>query len=399
MDVEIINDTEIHRLPPSRYSQLIEKHANKKALNAIIKILRMSKLVWLLHDFPNHDPQQAKLIRKKAQELHSHKGFDLVIGVHKPYSNIAALLEFKRHNPDVACIAYYLDLTNSHLKPKLMPRSIYQWLCFKADMRVFTALDLALIAKKGEKIYTLGKYDIVRQKIEYVDFPTLVIDDKNYDNPQTSDNHGAPNSISLVFAGTLDRKYRNPEYLLECLLAASKNLGKMEFHIYGRGNCDDIINKYACAATLLEIIIHGLVSHETVVQALYTADFLVNISNTIEDAVPSKIFELFSTGKPVINVVSLENDQIRAYFEKYPASFCIESCQPIGDQPEELAEFMQEYKGKVIDTRLIEETFCENRPKFTVDLIENRIHCIDANKSVFSGNPKEDRTHEDSAHK
>jgi len=368
-DVEIIHDTGIHRLPPSRYSQLIEKHANKKLLTAMLRITRSVKLIWLLHDFPNHDPQQAKRIRQKAQNLHFQKHFDLVIGVHKPYSNIAALLEFKRHNPDVPCIAYYLDLTNSHLKPKLMPQPIYEWLCFKADMRIFAALDLVLIAKKGERVYKSGKYDIVRRKIEYVDFPTLVISDKNYDNPRIDDDQSAGSSISLVFAGTLDRQYRNPEYLFKCMQAASKNLGNIEFHIYGRGNCDDIIDTYAGTASL-KIIKHGLVSHETVVQALNSADFLVNISNTIEDAVPSKIFELFSTGKPVINVVFLKNDPTRAYFDKYPVSFCLEGWQPIGNQPGKLAEFMQKNIGMVIDSGLIEESFRANKPEYIVDLIE-----------------------------
>lgn len=367
-DFEDIENTNIYRLPPSRYSQLIEKYENSNIRTILLRMLRMIKLVFLLYDFPNHDPRQAKRIMHKMQELHNKNNFDMVIGVHKPYSNIAALLEFKRKYSTVKCVSYYLDLTNSHFKPKLMPQKVYKHLCFKADINVFKTLDLSLIAKRGARYYDHEDYNNVKDKIKFVDFPTFMLRNLETENPiETESNKN--NVISLVFAGTLNRDYRNPASLLECLSVASKKIGKIEFHIYGHDNCDEIIDKYD-NFNLLKIIKHGFVGHETVIQALRNADFVVNISNTLEDAVPSKIFEIMSIGKPIINVFFRNDDASLEYFSKYPSVFYLYpevDLNCIGDQ---LAVFIKQERNQVFDVLEIRKQFIENTPEYTADIIE-----------------------------
>ena len=368
-DYEVIDNTEIYRLPPSPYSRLIEKYANSKNLITILRMLRALKLMLLLYDFPNHDPGQAKRIMHKMQELHNKNNFDLIIGIHKPYANIAALLKFKRKNPTIKCISYYLDLTNSHSKPKLMPHRLYERLCFRADMGAFKILNLSLIAKSGARYYEHEDYARVREKIEYVDFPTFIINDVHGENPMETE--PKKNSVtSLVFAGTLDRDYRNPKYLLECLMEASKGIGIIEFHIYGRGNCDDIIDKYTGLESL-RVIKHGFAGHDTIIEALTSAHVLVNISNSIEDAVPSKIFELFSTGKPIINVLFRANDPVIDYFKRYPGAISI-GISDINEDAAKIYGFIKTPKGINHDVSYLKEAFVENTPEYIVDIIENR---------------------------
>lgn len=62
-----------------------------------------------------------------------------------------------------------------------------------------------------------------------------------------------------------------------------------------------------------------------VMDILEKSDILLNISNKQSySAVPSKIFQMFSIRKPIINVVRHPKDFAKKYFDIYPSVFTIE---------------------------------------------------------------------------
>jgi glycosyltransferase involved in cell wall biosynthesis len=372
---EIINGTPIYRVSSTVYARLLNKEAasTKKTLvkNIMFKaahLLRKLKLALLLFQFPNVDLYQAQKIYKVMRELHKKEKFDCVIGVFKPYSNIAAMIKFKNKHSNILCGAYYLDLINSSQRPAFMPQSMYKKLCYNGDINTFKKLDFVLMAKGGKLIYELPEYSCIRKKLEYIDFPTFLPTIATI----TRVFNKSSKAIILTYAGTLDRGYRNPECLLKVLLAVSRLIGNIELNIYGTGNCDDILIKYSKESNF-KIIKHGMVSHDVVLRAMLNSDFLINISNKLQNAVPSKIFEMFSTGKPIINVLFDSNDITTEYFKKYPTVFMIEAWKSFDQQIKNLHEFMKSENGKSNDISFIKNSFIENTPEYTVDIIEKKI--------------------------
>lgn len=369
---EIIDDVNIYRIDPTFYSYILQKKSSTKStfftkiIFKIIYIIRKIKLMLLLFNFPNFDLMQANKLYKKIEVLHNREQFDYIIGIFKPYYNIAALKKFKKKHPDIMCIGYYLDLINSIQKPKVMPKKLYDWLCYREDSYTFKLLDLILMAKGGKDLYIDSKYDFVRKKIKYVDFPTFITRFNLYNR---NNKNNIDKKIVLTYAGTLNIKYRNPEILLNILDKVSKEIKKtIELNIYGKNNCKKLLEKFN-SNIYFQIKNHGFMSHEDVIKYMCESDILINISNKIQNAVPSKIFELFSIGKPIINVLFDKSDITKQYFEKYPSVQNIYAWEQLDKQIKSVKNFIIDESGKQYEVDKIKEKFVENTPSYIANII------------------------------
>ena len=54
------------------------------------------------------------------------------------------------------------------------------------------------------------------------------------------------------------------------------------------------------------------------------SDILINIGNTIDNQVPSKIFDYISKRKPIINLYKISNCPSLKYLKKYPLALNLE---------------------------------------------------------------------------
>jgi glycosyltransferase involved in cell wall biosynthesis len=373
---DIINGVEIYRIKPSFFTQILENETTRKSNIFIMiavkaaKILRKIKLGLLLFNFPNFDIVHDYKIYWEIRKLLKKTKYDMILGVYKPYSNISALLKIKRKESDILCGAYYLDLINSIQKPSFIPRKLYEWLCKKSDYKVFKILDFSLVAKAGKNLHSDLKFRSIESKINYVDFPTFYINNEincilNDDNIE--------NTIELIYAGTLDEYYRNPKYLLDILSKLTQFGININLNIYGRGNCDEILDSYNNNKEL-RIFNNGFADLSIIRKKMLESDFVINISNEISSAVPSKIFELFSTGKPIINIAANKRDITNSYFEKYPSVFSIDNKCTVESQINEFYSFILRERGKNYSINKIAENFKENTPAYTVDLIEDKFN-------------------------
>ena len=373
---EVLDDTHVYRVSSSIYSKVLQKEATakknifSKVLFSILHLLRKIKLAVLIFNFPNFDLNQSNKVFKLVNNLNKKENFECIIGVFQPYSNIAALTRFKKKNPDILCGAYFLDLTNSIRKPSVMPKAFFDWLCKKSDIEVFRILDFLLIAKSGRELYKDDIFIDFRTKIKYIDFPTFISTNNIY--KRNVKKNGTSNKIVFTYAGTLDVNYRNPTLLLRYLDEVSKKIDNIQLNIYGRGNCDHIINEYT-SSDRIRVVNFGTVTHNEALSAMVDSDILVNISNSYQHAVPSKIFEMFSFGKPIINFVFDKNDVTKEYFDRYPLVFNLRAWEKFDSEIERLIEFINKEKHNTINTDIVREKYFENTPEFTVKIIEEFI--------------------------
>jgi len=86
---------------------------------------------------------------------------------------------------------------------------------------------------------------------------------------------------------------------------------------------------------------------------------LINIGNTFNNQVPSKIFDYFALCKPVLNIEKIADCPAREYFERYPHVFNINEHQLSGCDISSLSEFVKSSKNNSIDYSTVESLFSD----------------------------------------
>jgi len=363
------NSIPVYPISSTLFKKFLElKKSNKLTFTDKIKfsflfLTRRIKNIVNVFKFPNVDYLQSRAVFKQAEKLYKEEKYDCILSIFRPYSAVYASMQMKKKYPELICGAYYMDLISGSNKPKLLPESFYKKQCQRGDINTFSALDFILMAKGGENIYKDKAYSSVNKKITYTDFPVFTANNANEKRLKKTDR------IRFVYAGTLDKQYRNPEFMLNTLKEACKEVGDITLDIYGRGNCSEIINQFKNIAAL-EIAEHGMVPHEKIVSEMMSADFLINISNKTHNIVPSKIFELFSMGKPIINFISNPNDISQSYFEKYPAVLNIQEWENSPNYLEKLRKFISSERGNKYNVSEIRENYFKNTPEHFVDIFD-----------------------------
>jgi len=143
-------------------------------------------------------------------------------------------------------------------------------------------------------------------------------------------------------------------------------------HLYGYG-CNDIIEKFK--KTLGDrLIVHGKVSREETLEAMFNADILVNIGNSIPNQLPSKVFEYISMGKPVVNFAELKEDTSHRYFSKYPLALTVYNDQDIEKNLSLVEKFIFENKGKSL---LFEEATANLKECLSENVVQRIVEAID----------------------
>jgi hypothetical protein len=86
-----------------------------------------------------------------------------------------------------------------------------------------------------------------------------------------------------------------------------------------------------------------------------SADVLFNISNTLDNQVPSKIFDYFSMGKAILNLQKIENCPAQEYFDRYPVCHTVKEFEQSDSGT--LLEFLQGAKGKKVDFDTVKQIY------------------------------------------
>ncbi len=281
--------------------------------------------------------------------------------------------------PDaIVCICKPVDAFRAIMESNIsLPKYVWQldpWGLDKLDnidTEIETEKELSVF-KKARHIFTTvalkeqyskhAKYSQFTDKMTAVEFPNIE-QFKHIDavSPVEFDSE----HINMVFCGTLSDDYRSPEKLLKCLTPLFENNEKVRAYFIGRGKSNSIkeySEKYPDNVFRL-----WQVPSQQAFAAMEKADILINISNVVDNMVPSKIFDYFSMGKPVINLQKIENCPSREYFDRYPLAFTVEDFSETDIS--KLFEFIKMSKGKIVPFDYVEKTY----KTATVDYVTTQI--------------------------
>ena len=319
--IDSIDGIEIHRIKHIPYGSKLNR-CSSAVKKGFLKLIHFIKSVFVLPIYPNVTPVVSCKVFKRPIDIHRKHKIDCVICVFQPYFPVAAALMFKRLYSDISVLGYYLDVPKGANRPFGVPQSVFEKLCDNSQVRDFLKYDAVILPECSKMYYENEKYERFRNKIVYLNFPTFL--KSNYVGDKSSD------SLNFVYAGTTDSVYRNPLFSLSIFMELRKYRPELQFHLYGRSDIVDELRDIE-KKTDGAFVYHGIVSKEEADLAIRNADYCVNYGNNVAGMVPSKVFELISTGKSIIHFTPGDSDSSKKYLEKYEKAHIVD-CQRTNEE-------------------------------------------------------------------
>lgn len=290
-----------------------------------------------------HKNRRQTACTRRIEQLQAQNSYDAVIAVCAPYHTAWALAD-----ADISA-----KKATWQMDPYSANREYTPYGGAEKELAMYAKIDRAFITGLMEPDYESGPLAPAKSKTQVLEFPCLA--------PLPAAPAEKHSGIQCVFAGSLHPEIRQP-YALLSLFAQLGDLPDLQLVMLGGGwehFPPDTPN--ACRAALgSRLVIAGQVPPETARSAMAGADVLINLGNTVTNQLPSKIFEYFSAGKPVLNLCSNPDDPALAYFARYPLALTLFA----GDAgaPDKLRAWLAETAGKQIDFAQSAAIFAENTP-------------------------------------
>jgi glycosyltransferase involved in cell wall biosynthesis len=272
---------------------------------------------WKQLFWPDHAVTWYVPARHAATRLYREQSYDAVVSVSFPFTGHLVALKMKRQHSDVCWVMDVLDPLSlaQHTPPNNL--KLYRRLNLAAEKRAFVAADhVVFTAKAALEEYSRmipearGKYTLMAH-----------VYDVDRIAPASVANHAQP--VRLLFAGSLFRSIRNPEFLLRLVQHVRLRSGRaVQLHLLGAMNdCREIVDRYR---NILgdRLVVHGAVDPGEVRAHVDAATVLVSIGNTTPYQTPSKIAEYIGSGKPIVHVAPRDDAAI-AMLRDHPATLTL----------------------------------------------------------------------------
>lgn len=175
------------------------------------------------------------------------------------------------------------------------------------------------------------------------------------------------NKVNLLFVGKFYADIRHPQYLFD-LMKKLEGTG-IVLHIVGpinyMGFDEEYLEKYF-TNKIENIRFHGAVPPAEADALLTQADVLVHVGNNVDTAMPSKILDYISSGKPILNICKIRTCPTIPLMERYPLGLTIHEDDGVNDLlSERVKDFCLANKGKQVPYEEIERLY----PECTIEYV------------------------------
>ena len=350
-----------HRLINNCHSR-IAKGENMLWNRMILAVVNFCKLIQTQYSFPSAQKWEVNAYYRELEKLNNEVSLDSIITVSNTWTAQLATLEFNKKYPRVRWIAFILD-------PYFSFHIYYKYKLFKHFWKNLNKI-------KEQEIFDKANYCMLSSEM-YKNVPLLfhVNKDRFYEikftlnrlAPSIVNKHNAhqEEKCKLIFAGMFYKIIRNPEFTLSTL----SKVRHIQFDMFvGKGECEDVLRHYMNKENIHR---EQFVNRERYINMICSEyDILVNVGNVSTLQAPSKMLELLSSGKPILNFYFTKDSQYKKK-KKYPLGLNI-GYQEEG-AVEKVEEFCREVKGKSISYEEVENLFPENKLEIQVELLRRLI--------------------------
>lgn len=307
---------------------------------------------------------------KQVKALADKEKPDVMVVSYMPFAHAYALVT--EYDWDIPVIAYQLD-----------PWGLHCALDNEKDRRKNIAEETALFDRCAKIVTTPVLYRQYSQHADYQKYLDKMIT-LNFPNVKPLEINSAADcvfefdkdKINLLFCGIVHDEYRNPQFLLDSLKAVRDNgFTNFKVHFLGTNESNTLT---AFMSENNWVMHHGSVPLENAFAAMAQADVLINIGNTYSNQVPSKIFDYFAFGKPILNVEKIPDCPAKEYFDRYPLAFSLpETADTAGSTAQMLTEFIKSAKTASIDYNQVENLFSDCTLAHACTVFKDVIYTID----------------------
>lgn len=339
-----------------------EKGENNCLTNLLYKLVRAWGVLLSFFAFPSRFSWYKNAYSRRLNKIKEGQGIDVIISVSDPVCAHLAALRFKKKNPSVRWISYSTDpySENPTLYKNIYFKTFRKQKNLKTESQIYNTADYSILTEELIA-YAINLCPTAKSRMYCFPYVLSHIEDLNIRD--RTDEHSASEIVNLVYAGSLREKVRNPE----TLLSIAKNCKGIHLWIYTSGDCEHLFKKYESD----NITVDGLLPKEQYLSIILNkADVLVNICNTLDLQAPSKMLELLSTGKPVINFY-YKQDGFYRMIEQYPLGLNVK--QDDTSVFERVEKFCLETKGKKLTYEEVERLFPNNTIGNQITLLKSMI--------------------------
>ena len=324
-----------------------------------LDLFRIRSLLLSPISYPTVEGWQMNPFYHELEKIDQDKTIDVIISVVNPICSVFASRRFKLKHPKVKWITFITD-------PFTFQPSKYKYVFFPNRRKIRNY-------KNEKSVYDIADFNMFTEELYH-----SALNDFSQPNEKTFVMKYILSSLSksvvqqivnegkcrLVYAGALYADRRNPERALSVLSQIDDI--HVDFYI-SYSNCNSIVDKYLSET----IKSFPAVNRSRYNELIYNEyDILINIGNNFSLQIPSKMLELFSTGRPIINFYQLK-DVHYAMVEKYPLGINIGPDD--ADAVERVSEFCKQMKGKRLSFEEVEALFPENTMDSQLALLEKLI--------------------------
>lgn len=305
-----------------------------------------------------HPSAWSKNSMRHIEKVLNLNKFDFILAMGAPFENLRVATKVaQKYKMPLYIIEFDLfaynpthDLSNEKVVSKNLDEEL-SW--YEKAEHIFVTKEMENTVMNS----MLSRYEA---KITAINMPNFIPQENDFKNIDTD-------YIDILYAGMFYEDIRNPQRMMVVFSDLFKRNPKIRLHIMGVG-CENIIFKYK-KQWPHNIIIYGKQPKEKVIDMTKRVDFLLNLSNTTPTQAPSKIIEYVSTGKPLINFYSIDNDRCVEILTNYQSSISLDERKGTKQLLIEMESFIKNNQGLVVDSSELMESFSEYSPQYVADKI------------------------------
>lgn len=313
----------------------------------IINLFRIRTYLLASFSYPTIHSWQLNAFYKELERIQETKNIDVIISVVNPICSTFSALKFKKKYPNVKWITYFTDPFTFHpvVYTGVIFKNFRKKINFKWEKEIYDTANYNLFT---EELYKMALHDFNQPPSKTICFKYILDRIVSTDVlPKTCHS----DRCTLVYAGNVYMHRRNPKIALSVL--SKVEFIRLDLYVpYGK--CDSIISEY---------LSDNIRRYPSVDRSKYNNiicneyDILVNIGNNFNLQIPSKMLELLSTGRPIINFYQMKDSHYEM-IEKYPLGINIGPDDP--DSLERVTSFCQQMRGRRLSIEDVERIFPEN---------------------------------------
>ena len=350
----------IHELR-KRFEHNLKIGHRKIRSKIFLSMINLYKLIQTQCRFPSAQYWEIDGYLRALEELNNEVGLDVVIPVSNNFVTQIAALKFRKNYPEVKWIAFITDPYAEnyiYYKYKLY-KNYWKRRNFRKEQEIYSKMDYGMFTTEMFR-YVPKVFKIKPEKIYKIDFALSDFKPDKSMKEVTRSNK----VCRLIYAGMFYKEIRNPEFALKTL----SQIPDISFDLFvGKGECEDILSKYIQP----NFNRSEYVDRQRYLEMIFNEyDILVNVGNNATLQAPSKMLELISTGKPIINFYHSKDSQFDM-IEKYPLGLNVgkEDIDPVA----KVIEFCKKNKGDSVSFDEVSAIFQENNLEYQVDILRRLI--------------------------